>query len=53
VTPELINKYVLVKGIVLYSKTFIETGGQIPPIAKEGAKLEWKNAQKKAKKNIT
>ena len=31
---------------------WIAWGGQIEPISIEGAKLEWKKAQKKAKKNI-
>jgi hypothetical protein len=29
------------------------TGGHIEPISTAGDKLEWKKAQKKAKKNIT
>jgi hypothetical protein len=34
-------------------KVSIPLGGQIAPIVTAGATLEWKNAQKKAKKNIT
>jgi len=34
-------------------KGLILTGGQTEPISKVGDKLEWKKAQKKAKKNIT
>jgi hypothetical protein len=33
--------------------TFISKGGQTLPISTVGAKLEWKKAQKKEKKNIT
>lgn len=33
-------------------KTVIPYGGQIAPIAIDGIKLEWKKAQKNAKKNI-
>jgi hypothetical protein len=33
-------------------KILIPIGGQIPPNSTLGATLEWKNAQKKAKKNI-
>jgi hypothetical protein len=33
-------------------KGCIPSGGQIEPISTEGAKLAWKNAQKKATKNI-
>jgi hypothetical protein len=33
--------------------TSIAFGGHTPPISATGAKLEWKKAQKKAKKNIT
>jgi hypothetical protein len=32
--------------------TSIPTGGHTPPIQIEGERLEWKNAQKNAKKNI-
>ncbi len=34
-------------------KQTIPAGGQIDPISIAGDKLEWKKAQKKAKKNIT
>jgi hypothetical protein len=34
-------------------KGCIACGGQIEPISIVGAKLEWKKAQKNAKKNIT
>ena len=35
------------------SKISIPLGGHVQPIPIEGAKLAWKNAQKKLKKNIT
>jgi ABC-type iron transport system FetAB permease component len=41
------------KGIALASNASIPLGGQIFPIASVGARLAAKNAQKKAKKNIT
>jgi hypothetical protein len=51
--PEESNKTVLSKGIFQESKDTKRTGGQIPPIAVLGFKLNQKKAQKKAKKNIT
>jgi len=39
-------------GIFQGSNVTIKAGGQTPPITILGLKLEWKNAQKKAKKNI-
>jgi len=44
---------VLSKGISIGLKTSIPLGGQIVPISIVGAKADAKNAQKKAKKNIT
>jgi len=41
------------RGISIGSKTLIPFGGQIEPISITGAKAAAKNAQKKAKKNIT
>jgi hypothetical protein len=41
------------KGIALASNDSIPLGGQIVPISIVGAKEAAKNAQKKAKKNIT
>jgi len=40
-------------GIPQGLKGTILSGGQIEPISIAGDKLEWKNAQKKAKKNAT
>lgn len=51
--PDDNNKKVLRRGTFQGSKVVINAGGQTPPIAGLGLKLEWKNAQKKAKKNIT
>jgi hypothetical protein len=52
-TPEDNNITVFNKGKPQGFKTSIPAGGQIQPIATEGAKLQWKKAQKKPKKNIT
>ena len=41
------------KGTPQGLKGFMLTGGHTEPISIVGDKLEWKNAQKKAKKNIT
>jgi len=41
------------KGTSHALSTSIPLGGQIAPISGVGFKLEWKKAQKKAKKNIT
>jgi hypothetical protein len=49
VAPELNKKKVLVKGIPEVLIGLIASGGHTPPILKTGAKLEWKNAQKKRK----
>jgi hypothetical protein len=51
--PEESNIIVLSNGRPHGFKTLIPLGGQIQPIAIEGDKLAWKNAQKNAKKNIT
>ena len=53
VAPEHSRIIVFNNGIALASKTSIPLGGQILPISIVGAKLAAKNAQKKAKKNIT
>jgi hypothetical protein len=50
VAPELRRKNVLVKGIPEVWIVWIASGGQTPPKLKTGDKLEWKKAQKKAKK---
>jgi len=50
--PELNNKIVFKRGISHGFNVVKYAGGQIPPIAGLGLKLEWKNAQKNAKKNI-
>jgi len=52
VAPELKRKNVFVKGIPEVWIVWIATGGQTPPKLKTGDKLEWKKAQKNAKKNI-
>ena len=52
VAPELRRKKVLVKGIPEVWIVWIACGGHTPPKLKTGDKLEWKNAQKNAKKNI-
>ncbi len=51
VAPELNNKAVFNKGIEKGFKGLIPLGGHITPISTEGAKLLWKKAQKKDKKN--
>ena len=53
VAPELNKKNVFVKGIPEVWIVWMASGGHIPPKLKTGDKLEWKNAQKNAKKNIT
>jgi len=50
--PELKRIAVFNNGIAKGSIGIIPTGGQTPPIQILGAILEWKKAQKKAKKNI-
>ena len=50
VTPEANKIAVLSKGIWRGLKGWTPKGGQLPPISKVGAKLLWKNAQKKDKK---
>jgi len=50
VTPEDNKRRVLTRGKPQTSNDWILLGGQIPPMAIEGDKLTWKNAQKKAKK---
>ena len=52
VAPELKRKNVLVKGIPDVWIVWIASGGHTPPKLKTGDKLEWKKAQKNAKKNI-
>jgi len=52
-TPDESNITVFNKGKPHGFKTSIPNGGQIAPIATEGAKLQWKKAQKKPKKNMT
>jgi hypothetical protein len=53
VAPEQSNISVFNSGTLLASNTSIPRGGQMLPISIVGAKLAAKNAQKKAKKNIT
>ena len=50
VAPELKRKNVFVSGIPEVCIVSIPSGGQIPPKLKTGDRLEWKKAQKKAKK---
>ena len=52
-TPEDNNIIVFSNGKPQGFKTSIPWGGQTAPIATEGAKLQWKKAQKNPKKNIT
>ena len=52
VAPELKRKNVFVKGIPEVWIVWIASGGHTPPKLKTGDKLEWKNAQKNAKKNM-
>jgi len=52
VAPEVNKITVFNKGTSQGFKISIPSGGQTPPIPISGAILEWKNAQKKAKKNI-
>lgn len=44
---------VLRRGICKGLKTSIPSGGHVKPSSTEGARLLWKKAQKKEKKNIT
>ena len=53
VAPELNNIAVLSKGTEKGFNTSIPWGGHIVPISMAGAKLLWKNAQKKEKKKQT
>ncbi len=53
VAPEVSKMKVFNKGTPHGLKGLIQVGGQMEPISIAGDKLEWKNAQKKAKKNIT
>jgi len=53
VTPEVNRISVFNNGIPSGEKHLIPTGGQTPPINGDGARLEWKKAQKKETKNIT
>jgi hypothetical protein len=50
VAPEVNKITVFNKGTSQGLKISIPSGGQTPPIPISGAILEWKNAQKKAKK---
>ena len=52
ITVSLADTNVFNKGTSHGLKVSIPNGGQIPPISIAGDVLEWKNAQKKAKKNI-
>ncbi len=51
-TPDDNNITVFKRGKPHGFKTSIPSGGQTQPIAIEGARLQWKKAQKNAKKNI-
>lgn len=51
VNPEEIKIIVFIKGISKGLKGLIPKGGQSWPISIDGAKDEWKYAQKKEKKN--
>ena len=53
VAPEVNKIIVFNNGTSQGLNACIASGGHIEPISTDGAKLEWKNAQKKAKKNIT
>jgi len=53
VTPEASNTAVFRSGIAKGFKGSIPIGGQQQPISGVGARLLWKKAQKKAKKNKT
>lgn len=53
VTPEARRMAVLSRGTPKGSSGVIPAGGQHPPISGEGARLEWKKAQKKPKKKNT
>jgi hypothetical protein len=53
VAPDKSNINVLSKGTPHGLKAWIALGGQTEPISIAGDKLEWKKAQKKARKNIT
>lgn len=51
--PDKSNIKVFSNGTPQGLKAFISLGGQTEPISMAGDKLEWKNAQKNARKNIT
>jgi len=53
VTPEASKTAVLSKGTVKGSRGVMPEGGQQPPISGDGARLEWKKAQKNPKKKNT
>jgi hypothetical protein len=53
VMPEVSRTVVLRRGITRGLKGSTATGGQVAPSSGTGLRLEWKNAQKKEKKNIT
>ncbi len=50
--PDVKSNAVFNNGIPQALIVAIPTGGHTPPISGTGFKLEWKNAQKKAKNNI-
>ena len=53
VTPEARRTAVLRRGTLNGSKGMMPEGGQQPPISGDGARLEWKKAQKKPRKKKT
>ena len=53
VTPEDRRTAVFNRGTPKGSRVVIPVGGQQPPISGEGARLEWKKAQKKPRKKKT
>lgn len=52
-TPEASRTAVFNKGTAKGFKGVMPVGGQVHPISGVGARLEWKKAQKKPKKNMT
>lgn len=50
VTPEASRMAVFSRGTSIGSRGLIPTGGHWPPSSGVGARLEWKNAQKKPRK---
>lgn len=53
VAPDVRSNRVLTRGRPQTFKCCVPKGGHTLPIAVEGTRLRWKNAQKNAKKNIT